>query len=113
MALALEPFAPADLAWLKKMTRAAEEPTPVVREVRLDASGGCRRDWSERASEDIPYSTLVTGDRVTIREHINPQPQAFWLFGAGHVGRAVAYAIAAAAVMSYKFRGGTWKSIKL
>ena len=26
---------------------------------------------------------------------------------------AVAYAIAAAAVMSYKFRGGTWKSIKL
>jgi xanthine dehydrogenase accessory factor len=31
---------------------------------------------------------------VTIRERVNPQPQAFWLFGAGHVGRAVAYAIA-------------------
>ena len=29
--LAFEPFAPADLAWLKKLIRAAEEPTPVFR----------------------------------------------------------------------------------
>jgi xanthine dehydrogenase accessory factor len=31
---------------------------------------------------------------VEITERINPQPQALWLFGAGHVGRAVAHAVA-------------------
>ena len=31
-----ERFAPADLAWLKKLIRAAEEPVPVFRTVRLD-----------------------------------------------------------------------------
>src|ERR1044072_908434 len=46
--IAFEPFAPADLAWLKKLMRAAEEPTPIVRSVRFDETGGLGREWSEQ-----------------------------------------------------------------
>jgi xanthine dehydrogenase accessory factor len=155
--LAFEPFAPADLAWLRKLIRAAEEPSPVIRTLTIDALGNFRRDWtvgsaagsagksapiygatltspsrggrslpgakrledpgrgagvssplpnadSPRASAfDLPSrgrlgrSSAVQADDglcVEIRELINPQPQALWLFGAGHVGRAVARAVA-------------------
>ena len=37
--LAFEPFAPADLAWLQKLIRAAEEPTPIFRTLRFDDAG--------------------------------------------------------------------------
>jgi xanthine dehydrogenase accessory factor len=93
--VAFEPFAPADLAWLKKLMRAAEEPTPIVRSVRFDPAGGLRREWSEESAHGQATFDAALGDgRAVICERINPQPQAFWLFGAGHVGRAVAYAIA-------------------
>ena len=93
--VAFEPFAPADLAWLKKLMRAAEEPSPVFRTVRLDDTGGLQRDWSaEDVRKGSDFVATLGGNRAIVRERINPQPQAFWLFGAGHVGRAVAYAIA-------------------
>ena len=93
--LAFEPFAPADLAWLKKLMRAAEEPTPVFRTVRLDDAGGLRRDWSvEGGQKEAAFVATLAGSRTIVRERVNPPAQAFWLFGAGHVGRAVAYAVA-------------------
>ena len=36
----------------------------------------------------------IEGARLEIRERINPPRQALWLFGAGHVGRRVAPALA-------------------
>jgi xanthine dehydrogenase accessory factor len=93
--VAYEPFVPADLAWLKKLIRAAEEPTPIIRSVRLDKAGGLRREWSEETGRAAAsFVATVDDGRALIEERINPQPQAFWLFGAGHVGQAVAYAIA-------------------
>jgi xanthine dehydrogenase accessory factor len=93
--LAFESFAPADLAWLKKLMRAAEEPTPVFRTVRLDDAGGLRRDWSEEGGQrEAAFVATLAGSRAIIRERINPPAQALWLFGAGHVGRAIAYSVA-------------------
>ena len=36
----------------------------------------------------------IESERLSIRERINPPRQALWLFGAGHVGRRVAPALA-------------------
>jgi xanthine dehydrogenase accessory factor len=92
--IAFEPFAPADLAWLKKLIRAAEEPPQVTRTVTIEASGNFRRDWSTDADDGPDYDALIEAARVSIRERINPETQALWLFGAGHVGRAVAPVLA-------------------
>ncbi len=93
--IAFEPFAPADLAWLRKLIRAAEEPTPVMRTLSIDESGNFRRDWSvDDGGEGPGYRVTIEPERLTIRERINPPRQALWLFGAGHVGRRVAPALA-------------------
>ena len=92
--VAFEPFAPADRAWVAKLIRAGEEPTAAVRTLDLDTQGRFRRDWSTGDDEDVPFAVSLKGDRVCIRERINPARQALWLFGAGHVGRALAPALA-------------------
>ncbi len=144
--IAFEPFAPADLAWLRKLIRSAEEPAAVVRTLTIDAGGDFRRDWSVEEGEAPNYAATLTsplrgsrsqqaerrglreagaadgegnppsrsspsansdlpsrgrlrgsssdGGILEIRERINPQKQALWLFGAGHVGRMVAPALA-------------------
>jgi xanthine dehydrogenase accessory factor len=92
--LAFEPFAPADRAWVAKLMRSAEEPNPLMRSLRIDGTGGYRRDWSqEDDGEGVFYATLGESG-VEIRERVNPAKQALWLFGAGHVGRALAPALA-------------------
>lgn len=91
--LAFEPFAPADLAWLKRLIRYAEEPTPIVRTATIDEGGNVRRDWSAGEAPQRGFSSSITEDRAEIIEHMNPPPQALFLFGAGHVGRAVARAL--------------------
>jgi xanthine dehydrogenase accessory factor len=168
--LAFEPFAPADLAWLKKLMRTAEEPAALFRTVLIDETGGLRRDWAadeegsdfaaaltstlrggrsapseatasfgrgsgsfgsappsrnSRASSlrddasnfDLPSRGRLevsaappgatagsasnaapagpghTGLAVEIRERVNPPAQPLWLFGAGHVGRALVPAL--------------------
>lgn len=96
--LALEPFAPADLAWLRKLMRAAEEPTPLTRTLLIDTGGRVRRDWRQAAPQerDLDYAATSKpgAGMIEVRERVNPERQALWLFGAGHVGRAVAYAVA-------------------
>jgi xanthine dehydrogenase accessory factor len=97
--LVLEPFAPADLAWLRKLIRAAEEPPPVIRTLTIDAAGNFRRDWTVAetgAVDRADFSATVTASpaRAEIHERMNPERQALWLFGAGHVGRAVAPVLA-------------------
>ncbi len=92
--LGFEPFAPADLAWLRKVMQAAAEPAPVFRTLRLDEAGGLRRDWSPQAGRrEADFVATLAGGRLILRERVNPPAQALWLFGAGHVGRAVAFAV--------------------
>jgi xanthine dehydrogenase accessory factor len=107
--LAFEAFAPADRAWVEKLCRAAAEPTPLFRTVRFDGAGRFRRDVS-RGGEGEDFSAEVgTPSRkderqatspsrdaarsLVIRERLNPSRDAVWLFGAGHVGRAVVNAL--------------------
>jgi xanthine dehydrogenase accessory factor len=92
--VAFEPFAPADRAWVTKLMRAGEEPTPAIRTLRFDRQGRFRRDWATGSDDDATFSASLEGDRADIRERINPAKQALWLFGAGHVGRALAPALA-------------------
>jgi xanthine dehydrogenase accessory factor len=92
--LAFEPFAPADLAWLDKLIRAAADPAPVFRTLRLDEAGNLRRDWSAGGGRrEADFAATLAGGRLILRERVNPPAQAVWLFGAGHVGRAVATAL--------------------
>ena len=98
--LAFEPFAPADLAWVKKLIRTAEEPEALFRTLTVDEDGNFRRDWSvgkEGADFAATLTSPLRGEgsaALIIRERINPVAQPLWLFGAGHVGRAVAPALA-------------------
>jgi xanthine dehydrogenase accessory factor len=91
--LAFEPFAPADLAWLNRLMRHAEELTPIVRTAAIDTAGNIRRDWSPDEEAQSGFAASVAADWVEIREHMNPPSQALFLFGAGHVGQAVARAL--------------------
>ncbi len=91
--LAFEPFASADRAWLGKLAAAAGGPEPVFRTLRFETAGALSRHWSA-GGEGPDYSAAVTGSAAEIRERVNPAIQALWLFGAGHVGRAVASAVA-------------------
>ena len=109
--LAFEPFAPADLAWLTKLVRAAEEPPPVFRTVTIGEGGALRRDWETGSeNERTDFGATLTSPQggggvggeepesnessaVEIRERVNPPAQALWLFGAGHVGRALVPAL--------------------
>jgi xanthine dehydrogenase accessory factor len=82
---------------VKKLMRAAEDPAPIYRNVRLARTGGLRRNWVEGGSA-ADFSVTRTGggepEEIEVRERVNPPAQAFWLFGAGHVGRAIAHAVA-------------------
>jgi xanthine dehydrogenase accessory factor len=104
--LGFEPFAPADRAWIEKLVSAAAEPTPLFRTVRFDAAGNFRRDYSQGGQAEDFSVTIgppppargedeprAAAREITIRERVNPPRDAVWLFGAGHVGRAVAAAL--------------------
>jgi xanthine dehydrogenase accessory factor len=92
--LAFEPFAPADQAWLKKLMHAAAEPAPVYRTLHIDTAGGLRRDWEAgEGGSDFSATLDSSPAAVDIRERVNPPAQSVWLFGAGHVGRALVPAL--------------------
>jgi xanthine dehydrogenase accessory factor len=92
--LAFEPFASADLAWLRKLMLAADGPTPISRMVRLDGAGNLSRDWSpQKGRRDAAFVATLAGGRLIVQERVNPPRQALFLFGAGHVGRALARAL--------------------
>ena len=96
MTLAFEPFAPADHAWLRKLMRRGRRNrgrcSGAFASARPGTSGGLGSQGEGTEAE--PDSSVARGEgRLTIRERVNPRPQALWLFGAGHVGQAVARAL--------------------
>ncbi len=91
--LAFEPFAPADLAWLKKLIHSAEGPHALYRTVRLDAAGNMRRGTAEGGERPDFTARWKDPSSVEIIERVNPPAPALWLFGAGHVGRALVPAL--------------------
>src|SRR5690606_7519748 len=92
--LLFEPFAPADLAGLERLAAAAAGPRPVVRSLACGRDGGFGRDW--RVADEVPAEeTLIrhASGSFVIGEWVNPPGEALFLFGAGHVGRAVVPAL--------------------
>jgi xanthine dehydrogenase accessory factor len=94
VALLMEPFAPADRAWVERLAAAAAGPLPVMRKVTIDARGTLARDVVGRSDGDADFALVRDSGATGFIERINrPRPE-LWLFGAGHVGRAVAAALA-------------------
>ena len=93
--LAFEPFAAADRAWVKKLIAAGEDPAPVFRTLRIDSAGNLQRDWRsiESKARGSDYTATLAAGRLVVRERINAPGQALYLFGAGHIGRALAPAL--------------------
>lgn len=93
--LMFEPFAPADLAWVRKLADAGRGPQPVVRTLRIGEGGAMRRDWQ---ITDRPPGRRVEfepdGAGLLLKERIDDTWPELFLFGAGHVGRAVIRAVA-------------------
>lgn len=105
-----EPFAPADRAWVDRLAAAVAGPVPVYRTFELaggraaarafstadDVSG--RPDWAHAAIGGLgprgaAIHVAVEGDTVRIVERVAPETTPLWLFGAGHVGRAIVRAL--------------------
>jgi len=92
--LLLEPFAPADRAWVEKLATAAAGPLPVMRRVTIDARGVLTRGVVGPAEGDADFAVLGEAGATGFIERVNRPKPELWLFGAGHVGRAVAAALA-------------------
>jgi xanthine dehydrogenase accessory factor len=93
--LAFEPFEPADLEWLERLAAAAAGASPVARTMAIGRNGTIRRAWEMR--DETPAEEVAIrpdADGLAFREWINPAGEALYLFGAGHVGRAVIRAVA-------------------
>jgi xanthine dehydrogenase accessory factor len=109
--LVYEPFAPADLAWVRRLAAAVAEADPVYRLYEISSGRGPGRSFvvSRSAANDRPgwaaaaieslvaagggFHADVEAGRVRIAEQVAPGETPLWLFGAGHVGRAVAHAL--------------------
>lgn len=110
--LMFEPYSPADRAWVEQLKARAVGPQRSVRLVELTGEGNFKRSsltgtevlptgdaWIERqlsdllAGEGSGCRVRLEGDACTLIESLGDVRQPLWLFGAGHVGRAVAEAL--------------------
>lgn len=112
--LSFEVFAHADLAWLDRMAELMAKPVASFRIAKLSATGPEHRsfvgaqdagdvapDWAHEAIAAMVHDTTrrfvstynADDGSLHIVERINRTGQPLWLFGAGHVGRAVVRAL--------------------
>ncbi len=93
--LLLEPYAPVDLAWLDRMIAALKGPGSLYRKVSVDAGDRLSRissldpDWPDDFAGSTEFECRRDGDGLDITECLTRGARALWIFGAGHVGRAV------------------------
>jgi len=90
--LAFEPFAASDLAWVRRLAAAAREPAGAGRTLAISASGTVTRDIV--AAPPAAFEAEIYGESLALAERVIPDVTPLWLFGAGHVGRAVVRALA-------------------
>ncbi len=106
-----EPFSPADAAWVEKMSVVATGSEEIARIVQLAADGNFKRNYLNMSEaegfldEDVQDAVDLaqasdTGLNVTLLEGacrlieiLRDDRQPVWLFGAGHVGRAIVSAL--------------------
>lgn len=90
--LAFEPFAPSDLAWVRRLLTASKEPDGAGRILRISANGAVSRGIVPAPDRD--FSASVQNRSLTLTETVASGRQPLWIFGAGHVGQALVQALA-------------------
>lgn len=90
--LALEPFAPSDLAWVKALHTRAMKEHGVARRLTISPNGAVSRDLID-PSRVNQKANFVSADEVLLTEIITSDAQPVWIFGAGHVGQALVRAL--------------------
>ncbi|VAW11335.1 Xanthine and CO dehydrogenases maturation factor, XdhC/CoxF family [hydrothermal vent metagenome] len=91
--LTYEPFAPGDLDWVRQLQRAGSEPQGAGRALLIILkSNEIKR--SVVPAPQLGFTAEVSDGIVSLVQRIAPDRQPLWLFGAGHVGRALARALA-------------------
>lgn len=110
--LAFEPFTSADTAWVEQLIEHSKRPLETLRTVRQPAEGGFSRsfltqadaaahedDWVRFESATMlqggtrAFQAKIDGAACTIVERLQDTRQPVWVFGAGHVGRALVRAL--------------------
>ena len=87
-----EPFTPADAAWVEQLCENASKPLDTVRMVEKTAGAAFSRTaFTDEAAEDFLFD--FGGDEFKLTERLGDVRQPLWLFGAGHVGKALARAL--------------------
>ena len=91
--LAYEPFAPGDLGWVRELLAAGSEPQGAGRTLLIILKTN-EMKRSVVAAPRLDFTAEVSDGIVSLVQRIAPDRQPLWLFGAGHVGRALARALA-------------------
>ena len=87
-----EPFTSADAAWVEQLCEKASKPLDTVRLVEKTAGAAfSRTSFSDEAAGNFLFD--IAGDDFTLTERLGDARQPLWLFGAGHVGKALARAL--------------------
>ena len=90
--LMYEPFTSADAAWVEQLCERASKPLDTVRLVEKATSAAfSRTTFSDEAAEDFLFD--CSAGEFTLTERLGDVRQPLWLFGAGHVGKALATAL--------------------
>ncbi|WP_051278079.1 xanthine dehydrogenase accessory protein XdhC [Solimonas flava] len=89
----LERYGSDDIAWLDDLALALHEQPALELRSRLQR-GAVQRDWQGVAANDAGAATLTRlADGVELRERL-ASGAPLWLYGAGHVGQALARIVA-------------------
>ena len=90
--LMFEPFTSADAAWVEQLRERAVKPLDTVRLVEKPKGGAFSRTMlADDAAGD--FHVKLDGEGFSLTERLSDTRQPVWLFGAGHVGRALAKAL--------------------
>ncbi len=90
--LMYEPFTSADAAWVEQLRECASMPLEMVRLVQKPAGATfSRTTLADEKAEEFHFD--FDGEGFSLAERLSDARQPLWLFGAGHVGRALARAL--------------------
>lgn len=95
--LLFEPFTAADAAWVRQLCERTKRPFDTVRRVERRPGGSFARavlDDNAAAGTAHDFQMELEGDAFSLTERLADLRQPLWLFGAGHVGRALVETLA-------------------
>ncbi len=92
--LAFEPFAPADAEFVKKLVESERSGANLIRKLNIGSGVAFDRSPAMAATGAPAASARRRGEVLDLTLAVGDARPPLWLFGAGHVGRAVVDALA-------------------